>query len=98
MNTFAHQIVLGPGHVDGLRFVRVMAGEYTAAAPNGWTYEIYRKCDACTGCDHEHRCWLVVMIPTYGVRVEVARSRTLTDAKIAATEHAAGEGILPGVE
>lgn len=97
MNVLANRIVFGAGYVDGLRFVRVMAGEYTATAPNGWVYEIYRKCDACTGCDHEHWCWLVVMIPAYGVRVEVTRCRTLTDAKVAATQHAADEGVLPAV-
>ena len=90
------RIVFG-GDLDGLRFRRVMAGEYVAQARNGWTYSIYRKCEGCTQCDHSHECWLAEMSPAYGVREEIGRFRTLTDARIAAAQHAIDEGLLEAV-
>lgn len=94
MSDLTYTIALGKGFVDGIRFVRVMGGEYRADLANGWVYTIYRHCEGCTACDHSHECWLVQMHPTYGVCIDVGRYRTLCDAKIGATAHAIDEGVV----
>jgi hypothetical protein len=94
VNALAHRIVVGQGYIDGMRFVRVMAGEYRADLTNGWTYTIDRHCEGRTDCSHSHECWLAQLFPSYGVCIEVGRYRTLTEAKIGATQHAVDEGVV----
>lgn len=78
------EVALGGG---GLKFTRVMAGEYYADTPKG-RYMIDHNWDGCSGCDHEHDHWLLTLSTGYRQAKELGKYRTLTDARIAATKDA----------
>lgn len=89
MSVHTAPIAVGNG---GLRFARVMAGEYYAEAPNG-RYTIDYHETGCGDCDHSHRYWVLEFYtkPSRYRRypVHTWKCRTLTDARIAAAEHMA---------
>lgn len=72
----------------GLRFTRVMPGEYFCDTPLG-RYEIDQTAEWCSDpdCDHGHEGW-ALSLNSRGHRGRIGRlHRTLTDAKIAALSH-----------
>jgi hypothetical protein len=69
--------------LDGLRFRRVMAGEYRADTAGG-TYHVWRYDDG----------WVVTFSPEYRVTVRLGYHRTMTAGRIAAGTHAIAAGIV----
>ena len=78
-----------PIAIGGLKFHRVMAGEYYAELPGG-RCTIDHRWEGCGECDHSHDWWHAelyrgpVRFPCW-----TAKCRTLTDAKIAVAERLA---------
>ncbi|WPH57847.1 hypothetical protein [Mycobacterium phage WXIN] len=78
MSRLTALVAIGSG---GMKFTRVMAGEYFCDTAAG-RYSIDHTVTGCDDCDHKHEYWKLTFW-----RYELGRYPTLTDAKIAANEH-----------